>query len=501
MVSLNNIKNASKVAAGLSLKLVNKELGARLISSTLSSVPGVSAKITQLLNTNSDASDQAPIEITPMNKETVLSIIENETPNLAAMIADISFPPIVASVGQLHRVTLKNGVELAVKIQYEGLSKTVEQQLHVLFGAMSFGPPKKFGLNIDDYKNTVGVSISEELDYDKELKNQQKMFKLYEFDPRVTIAAPSPYYSGTKVLSQSWLPSENEKDIRLWSQKERLRACSLFAEYFLDAVFIKKFLHIDLHPNNFGFTKSDQGEISLVLYDFGAVLSLDPRKVQALWSLINLHMDPQKKPPIQQVADHLVYLGFDEQKLAHLGPRLGVLVDHILLPFTKMGPWKPQDWTLNETAEKTLGNDKWWFRTAGPAWFILLMRAANGLVKFLTRQGFGYNTRNLFEKMSKFYIPISITLPSTQFKDGSEECASHLKIHVSQNKETIVSTSLPYRVIDEIRDYIPEDSLKEIEQSLNLNSLVEKVIASGYVPQLIFEQSLENGKKYKVWLE
>lgn len=502
------IKTAGKIATGLTFSAFNKDIGRRYIIGTLASLPGVTTKISQLLSlklsTDPDEGLESPIQT--LSSTEIDKLISERCPALKKNLKTISTEGIAASIGQVNKVTLVNGTVVAVKNQYPGISETIHSQLSSLFKAASFGPPKKYGLDVQEYSSYFSQSLNKELDYQVELHAQKKFLEAYKDSHNIVIPEVYSYYSTKLLLTQKWVDSCPSHEVLKWSEDQRYKACEVFLRYFLDGLLNKKMLHMDLHQKNYGFIlNKETNHIALALYDFGSVLNIEPQKVQALVDIVS-HFSGKKNI---NLIDHMIYLGFDAEKISHIKDQIPTILERLVSPLVNKAPWNPNSWDLKNHINKTLGDNKWWFRTAGPAWFLMLMRSAQGLTSFLQAQGFRYFSSKIYQKVLADYRDFSIVVPhncaldtkSHSQSDTAPSCAKYLKIKVWDQEEELIFTTLPYHVIDDIEEYIPEKSLEDIRQTHNLREIIHRVQRSGYVAQVIFEKNLKNGKKYKVWLD
>src|SRR5206468_11514787 len=83
-------------------------------------------------------------------------------------------PAAAASIGQVHRAVLRDGREVAVKVQYPGVDRAIRSDLDnsdLLFGMMGM---LFSGLDPEPIVNELRDRLLEELDYRVEAVNQQR---------------------------------------------------------------------------------------------------------------------------------------------------------------------------------------------------------------------------------------------------------------------------------------------------------------------------------------
>src|ERR1051326_4160975 len=111
-------------------------------------------------------------------------------------------PIATASLGQVHRATLRSGRAVAVKVQRPGIRPRLVEDLEALEDIAEFldrhtdlGRRHHFGLTVDEFRR----SIFRELDYRQEARNLTTLKNnLKEFD-RIVVPAPVDDYTTSRV--------------------------------------------------------------------------------------------------------------------------------------------------------------------------------------------------------------------------------------------------------------------------------------------------------------
>ena len=78
-----------------------------------------------------------------------------------------------ASLGQVHFGKLKDGTEVAVKVQYPEIAREVEGKMNLMGWLPKVGPVSKWGFKVDAYRDAFWKNFSDELDYRIEAKHQE----------------------------------------------------------------------------------------------------------------------------------------------------------------------------------------------------------------------------------------------------------------------------------------------------------------------------------------
>jgi predicted unusual protein kinase regulating ubiquinone biosynthesis (AarF/ABC1/UbiB family) len=447
----------------------NKEAGKRHLLRELGSLPGIPAKMGQILTmrfgpeTDSESHSPAPLPI-----ETIKSIIDSEAPQLAECLESLQPLGITASLGQVHEGTLINGKRVAIKIRYPGVDQDLKKQLKIILGTMKALPaPDVIQLDYDDYQSFLNEFFLEEVDYIKEARSQQKFHHAWSGDFRFVIPEIQDGLSTPSVLVQSFEPSTPLHRIQDLSRKEKNHYSEALRDFFLTGALDFGLIHTDLHPKNWGIRRE---MAQIVFYDFGATIQLSPELTLALKSLSIMKSDDP-----EHYLKLLQDLGFNRRKLIPIRHHLQALIALLFEPVRNQ-EWKPSGWKLQDRINELLGDNKWNFRTAGPPWFLMLIRGLNGWL----------NGMKLLE--------------SDPIPEGPS-VSTKLKVRVIENGLEKIFLELPAPSVMDLEMLMPSKVTASIrEQGIPIKSICEAAIRNGYQPQTLFElQAKEN--HYKVWIE
>ena len=176
-------------------------------------------------------------------------------------------PFAAASLGQVHRATLKNGEPAAVKIQYPGIRDAIKNDF-TWFRAIS--KPAQLSRHLPpDVMDELEAQILAECDYEREAKNIAFFRKGLAPLPFVELPVAHRAYSTDRVLTMSMVRGAHLDDFlaRRPSQALRDRVGERLFELFYFQILELHALHADPHWGNYLF--GSDGTIGLV--DFGCV--------------------------------------------------------------------------------------------------------------------------------------------------------------------------------------------------------------------------------------
>jgi ubiquinone biosynthesis protein len=281
-------------------------------------------KLGQLLSTRSDLLPPAYLEalsrlqddVEPIPLTDVQQTIEED---LGARLSKAfswfdPHPLASASLGQVHRATLRDGRPVAVKVQRPGITAQVTADLDVLDEIAAVvdhytkaGRRYEFAPMIREFRKALMV----ELDYKQEASHLRTLGRnLSEFQ-RIIVPAPVEGYVSTHVLAMDYVHGTKVttlNPVALIDVDPAGLADELIRAY-LHQILIDGFFHADPHPGNVFIT--DDGRIALL--DLGMVGHLPPSLQEKLLKLILAVSDGRG----EQAADAAIALGetregFDE---------------------------------------------------------------------------------------------------------------------------------------------------------------------------------------------
>ena len=504
---LNKINNTIKY---INYRLTNKKKSTKFLKEWLGSFPGLSSKISQIIGDKLE--DKSPLIDSVADftipYEEVFQIIRTTMPQIADEIKLLDKRAHTASVGQVHRLVLKNDKEYAVKIQYPGISDIIDQQINKLFKIYSLLPfSHKNNFAPEDYQSLFEKILKNETNYLEEAR-KQKLFYEHFHKHKIKTIVPRIHLENCSqsVLLQDWVEGVTVDSFLKKGKPEKIKAAANLVNIFFEMLFGLRFFQTDFNFGNIGFKMNAEGGFeSVVLYDFGATLPLDDNHAAIMWDLLKCVVEEQTISPF----DYFVSLGFDGKKLKYIAHLLPAVMNLMLEPFSENRPYKISEWNLKLRLNTILGDDKWWFRAAGPSWFFMFLKAANGLFTLLEKLDVNINFNQLYQNFKNggsYADKLQPQINTDQHLKFSIEnfttkaCAKHLNITLFEGLTEKVNLQMPCRVIDMIEEVIPAEYLGAIKsRGISLKNIKEQVGRSGYGKQILVEEQFEE-RKLKIWL-
>ncbi|HLF16359.1 MAG TPA: AarF/UbiB family protein, partial [Candidatus Thermoplasmatota archaeon] len=254
-------------------------------------------KIGQLLATRPDLVPNAYVEefkklydkTTPSPFQEVERVVRED---LGRGISEVfaSFEPQAiasASIGQVHRATLKDGTEVAVKVQHVGIEEAMVLDFEILQGLVTFLEKTFAATRIwqpAQHLAELRLMLERELDYRYEMKNTLKVAHNFRHDPGVHIPKMHEGLCTKRILVMEFVhgfkftkpdaPELAGIDLR---NVARLVTFAMARQIFIDRVF-----HADPSPGNMLILSSER----VAFLDFGAVGVVTERRAKAILRLI-----------------------------------------------------------------------------------------------------------------------------------------------------------------------------------------------------------------------
>lgn len=254
-------------------------------------------KLGQLLSTRPDLLPQAYVDalsrlqddVEPFSFADVERILQEElgVRLSKAFVAFDAEPLAAASLGQVHRATLRGGREVAVKVQRPDIRERVLRDLDSLQGLATLLARFSKTSTPVDTERLVGEfrrSLLAELDYREEARNLVKLATdLGDFN-RIVVPLPVDDFTTSRVLTMDFIPGTKVTKVSPveWTEIDgHTLADDLFRAY-LQQVLIDGTFHADPHPGNVLLTPDHR----IALLDLGMVGRLSSTVQERIMKLL-----------------------------------------------------------------------------------------------------------------------------------------------------------------------------------------------------------------------
>lgn len=259
-------------------KTENLVRNAMRIAETLGEMKGAAMKVGQMLSLHEG--------MLPPEVAEVLRGLQKEAPRVPAevmefeirgslenydeLFEELDFEAFAAaSIGQVHRGRLRDGREVAVKIQYPLIDEIVKADLKNLKTLLRALLGLITDLDFEPIWTELRDRLLEELDYTHEASNIRRMAELHSNVPEIVIPTVVEEATTRNVLTMEYVggisPTEACSDE--FDEETRNQWGTVLAEFLMRGLMEHRFLHADPNLANFAFLADGR----VIVYDFGSV--------------------------------------------------------------------------------------------------------------------------------------------------------------------------------------------------------------------------------------
>lgn len=197
-------------------------------------------------------------------------------------------PIASASVGQVHRASLQDGTQVAVKVQYPGIEKIVHSDLKTLRRIVRIVGHFVHYEGLDDVYREIKLMILEELDFGLEAQHSESIKANFTSRDEICFPTVVGELSTSRVLTTHFERGVKIGDLQALDKLrvDRSELARLVVEAYCQQIFTDGLYHADPHPGNLLVRNEVDAGLSIVFLDFGAVASISPEMRRGIADLI-----------------------------------------------------------------------------------------------------------------------------------------------------------------------------------------------------------------------
>ncbi len=181
-----------------------------------------------------------------------------------------------ASIGQVHRATLRDGSQVAVKVQYPGIADALESDVANAGILVRLARALAPGLDAKAVAGELRERVLEELDYEYEAQNQRVFARAYDGHPFIYVPKVHSRLSRRRVLVSDYVEGEGFEAVKRLPQDERDIYGEIIFRFCFGSIYHLRHFNADTHPGN--YLLMEDGRVAFL--DFGMTKRLSPDQIK-----------------------------------------------------------------------------------------------------------------------------------------------------------------------------------------------------------------------------
>ena len=314
------------------------------LADRLSHLRGAAMKLGQMISM--DAGDLLPPELAAilaqlrsqahrMPPEQLRRVLDSEWgPDWRRRFARFNATPIAAaSIGQVHRATLPDGRELAIKVQYPGVRESIDSDVDNVATLLRVSGVLPRELDLAPLLTEAKRQLHEEADYEREAAQMTRFADWLDGHADYVVPRPLPELTTARVLAMDFIDGIPIEALADAPQEPRDAAMIGLMALVLREMFEFGAMQTDPNFANYRF-QPDTGR--LVLLDFGAARDVDPATAQGYRSLLSAGLSGDRDA-VREAARAAGFLG--EAAVARHRPLVDRMIDIVVTEMNRPGPF------------------------------------------------------------------------------------------------------------------------------------------------------------------
>ena len=314
------------------------------LADRLSHLRGAAMKLGQMISM--DAGDLLPPELAAilaqlrsqahrMPPEQLRRVLDSEWgPDWRRRFARFNATPIAAaSIGQVHRATLPDGRELAIKVQYPGVRESIDSDVDNVATLLRVSGVLPRELDLAPLLTEAKRQLHEEADYEREAAQMTRFADWLDGHTDYVVPRPLPELTTARVLAMDFIDGIPIEALADAPQEQRDAAMRDLMALVLREMFEFGAMQTDPNFANYRF-QPDAGR--LVLLDFGAARDVDPATAQGYRSLLSAGLSGDRDA-VREAAQAAGFLG--EAAVARHRPLVDRMIDIVVTEMNRPGPF------------------------------------------------------------------------------------------------------------------------------------------------------------------
>ena len=281
------------------------------LATQLSHLRGAAMKLGQLLSM--DAGDLLSPELAqllallrsdanPMPHKQLVEVLKEQWgDDWLARFSHIELRPFAAaSIGQVHLAYKENGDQLAVKIQYPGIAKSVVSDVDNVISLLTISRLLPKDLNIKPLISEAKAQLLAEADYKREAQYLIRYKNALATNPHFKVPNVYLEHSTQQVLTMEYIKAEPIESITKLPDSQKSFVAEQLIDLFFKEMFEFKLIQTDPNFANFHYQLDTQ---KIVLFDFGATREISTELSLAYLALFKAGSENNREGLLKAASD------------------------------------------------------------------------------------------------------------------------------------------------------------------------------------------------------
>ena len=231
-------------------------------------------------------------------------------------------PVAAASIGQVHRATARDGRELALKIQYPGVARSIASDVDNVAVLLRLFNLLPLGIDVAGMAAEAKRQLAQEADYESEGRFLERYAKLVADEPQLLMPRVHWDLTTERVMAMDYMQGEPLESLRTAPASRRDAVGKLLEHLLFRELFEFRVMQTDPNFANYLYQPAS-GRV--VLLDFGATRRFDAGFV-ANFARITRAVIEGDRGRVAREAMRIGYLGPDDSR-----ERQQAIVDVVML--------------------------------------------------------------------------------------------------------------------------------------------------------------------------
>ncbi|EEF47143.1 protein ABC transporter 1, mitochondrial [Ricinus communis] len=318
------------------------ERNAERLALALCRMRGAALKLGQMLSIQDESLVPAPIlaaldivrqgaDVMPRSQ--LNQVLDAELgPDWSTKLTSFDYEPLAAaSIGQVHRAVTKDGMQVAMKIQYPGVANSINSDVDNVKLLLDYTNLIPKGLFLDRAMKVAKEELSRECDYELEAINQKQFCKLLSGVKGFYVPMVVDKLSCNRVLTTELVSGIPIDKVALLNQETRNYVGTKLLELTLMELFVFRFMQTDPNWSNFLY---DEATETVNLIDFGAARAYPKSFVDDYLRMVVACANGERDAVIEMSRRLGFLTGMESEIMLDAHIQAGFIVG---LPFSKPG--------------------------------------------------------------------------------------------------------------------------------------------------------------------